>query len=142
MATVKVNDENFDTEVLKSSKPIVVDFWAEWCGPCKMIGPILEEISNEMTNEVTIAKHNIDEEPNTPTKYGVRGIPTMLLFKDGELKSTKVGATPKSDIVSWIKENIQFKFKTSPARYKDPVIIIKSSLSVFRELRASSIDFL
>ena len=106
MATVKVNDENFDAEVLKSSKPIVVDFWAEWCGPCKMIGPILEEISNEMTNEVTIAKHNIDEEPNTPTKYGVRGIPTMLLFKDGDLKSTKVGATPKSDIVSWIKENI------------------------------------
>ena len=106
MATLKVNDENFDTEVLKSSKPIVVDFWAEWCGPCKMIGPILEEISVEMSNEVTIAKHNIDEEPNTPTKYGVRGIPTMLLFKDGELKSTKVGATPKSDIVSWIKENI------------------------------------
>tara|TARA_B100001250_G_C19557398_1_gene681771 strand:- start:197 stop:517 length:321 start_codon:yes stop_codon:yes gene_type:complete len=106
MATVKVNDENFDSEVLKSSKPIVVDFWAEWCGPCKMVGPILEEISIEMTNEVVIAKHNIDEEPNTPTKYGVRGIPTMLLFKDGELKSTKVGATPKSDIVSWIKENI------------------------------------
>ena len=106
MATVKVNDENFDTEVLKSSKPIVVDFWAEWCGPCKMVGPILEEISDEMANDVSIAKHNIDEEPNTPTKYGVRGIPTMLLFKDGELKSTKVGATPKSDIVSWIKENI------------------------------------
>ena len=106
MATVKVNDENFDTEVLKSSKLIVVDFWAEWCGPCKMIGPILEEISEEMKSEVIIAKHNIDEEPNTPTKYGVRSIPTMLLFKDGELKSTKVGATPKSDIVSWIKENI------------------------------------
>ena len=106
MATVKVNDENFDTEVLKSSKPIVVDFWAEWCGPCKMIGPILEEISDEMTNEVTIAKHNIDEEPNTPTKYRVRGIRTLLLFNNGELKSTKVGATPKSDIVSWIKENI------------------------------------
>ena len=106
MATLKVTDENFDTEVLKSSKPIVVDFWAEWCGPCKMVGPILEEISDEMANDVSIAKHNIDEEPNTPTKYGVRGIPTMLLFKDGELKSTKVGATPKSDIVSWIKENI------------------------------------
>ena len=105
MATVKVNDENFDTQVLKSSKPIVVDFLAEWCGRCKMIGPILEEISDEMNKEVIIAKHNIDEEPNTPTKYGVRGIPTMLLFKDGELKSTKVGATPKSDIVSWIKEN-------------------------------------
>ena len=106
MATVKVNDENFDTEVLKSSKLILVDFWAEWCGPCKMIGPILEEISEEMKSEVTIAKHNIDEEPNTPTKYGVRGIPTMLLFKDGELKSTKVGAIPKSEVVSWIKENI------------------------------------
>ena len=90
MATVSVTDDNFDTEVLKSSKPIVVDFWAEWCGPCKQIGPTLEEISDEMKNQVTIAKHNIDNEPNTPTKYGVRGIPTMLLFKDGELKSTKV----------------------------------------------------
>ena len=106
MATVNITDENFDTEVLKSDKPIVVDFWAEWCGPCKQIGPMLEEISNEMTNEIIIAKHNIDTEPNTPTKYGVRGIPTMLLFKGGELKATKVGATTKSNIVSWIKENI------------------------------------
>ena len=106
MATVNITDENFDTEVLKSDKPIVVDFWAEWCGPCKQIGPTLEEISNEMANEIIIAKHNIDNEPNTPTKYGVRGIPTMLLFKGGELKATKVGATTKSYIVSWIKENI------------------------------------
>jgi thioredoxin 1 len=106
MATVNVTDENFDTEVLKSDKPMLVDFWAEWCGPCKQIGPTLEEISNEMSNEITIAKHNIDNEPNTPTKYGVRGIPTMLLFKGGELKATKVGATTKSNIVSWIKENI------------------------------------
>ena len=106
MATVSVTDDNFDNEVLKSSKPIVVDFWAEWCGPCKQIGPTLEEISDEMKDQVTIAKHNIDNEPNTPTKYGVRGIPTMLLFKDGELKSTKVGATPKSVIVAWIKEHI------------------------------------
>ena len=106
MATVNITDENFDTEVLKSDKPIVVDFWAEWCGPCKQIGPTLEEISNEMANEIIIAKHNIDNEPNTPTKYGVRGIPTMLLFKGGKLKATKVGATTKSDIVSWIKENI------------------------------------
>jgi len=106
MATVNVTDENFDTEVLKSAKPIVVDFWAEWCGPCKQIGPVLEEISNEMTKEVTIAKHNVDNEPNTPTKYGIRGIPTMLLFNGGELKATKVGATTKSNIISWIKENI------------------------------------
>ena len=106
MATVDVTDDNFDTEVLKSSKPIVVDFWAEWCGPCKQIGPVLEEISNEMSDEVIIAKHNIDNEPNTPTKFGVRGIPTMLLFKEGELKATQVGATTKSNIVSWIKENI------------------------------------
>ncbi len=106
MTTVSVTDENFDTEVLKSDKPIVVDFWAEWCGPCKQIGPTLEEISDEMASEVTIAKHNIDNEPNTPTKYGVRGIPTMLLFKGGELKATKVGATTKSNIVSWIKDNI------------------------------------
>ena len=106
MATKNVTDDNFDTEVLKSPKPILVDFWADWCGPCKQIGPVLEEISNEMTDQITIAKHNIDNEPNTPTKYGVRGIPTMLLFKNGELKSTKVGATTKSNIVSWIKENI------------------------------------
>ena len=106
MATVNVTDENFDVEVLKSDKPILVDFWAEWCGPCKQIGPTLEEISDEMSNEIIVAKHNIDNEPNTPTKYGVRGIPTMLLFKGGELKATKIGATTKSNIVSWIKENI------------------------------------
>ena len=106
MATVNVTDDNFDTEVLKSSKPIVVDFWADWCGPCKQIGPTLEEISDEMSSQVTIAKHNIDNEPNAPTKFGVRGIPTMLLFKSGELIATKVGATTKSNIVSWIKENI------------------------------------
>ena len=106
MATVNVTDENFDAEVLNSDKTILVDFWAEWCGPCKQIGPTLEEISDEMSNEIIVAKHNIDNEPNTPTKYGVRGIPTMLLFKGGELKATKVGATTKSNIVSWIKENI------------------------------------
>ena len=106
MATKKITDESFETDVVKASLPTVVDFWAEWCGPCKQIGPILEEISDEMKDRVVIAKHNIDEEPNTPTKYGVRGIPTMLLFKDGQLKATKVGATTKSNILSWIEENI------------------------------------
>ena len=106
MATKAITDESFETDVIKSDKPTVVDFWAEWCGPCKQIGPVLEEISDEMKDLVVIAKHNIDNEPNTPTKYGVRGIPTMLLFKSGELKATKVGATTKSNIVSWIKENI------------------------------------
>ena len=106
MATKAITDESFDTDVIKSNKPTVVDFWAEWGGPCKQIGPVLEEISDEMKDEVIIAKHNIDEEPNTPTKYGIKGIPTMLLFKGGELKATKVGATTKSNIVTWIKENI------------------------------------
>ena len=106
MPTKNITDENFESEVLKGSKPTLVDFWAEWCNPCKQIAPILEEISNEMSNDVVIAKHNIDDHPNQPTKWGVRGIPTMLLFKDGELKGTKVGATTKSNIVSFIKENI------------------------------------
>ena len=106
MATKNVTDENFETEVLKSVKPAVVDFWAEWCGPCKQVAPILEEISNEMSDQIVVAKHNIDQHPNQPSKWGIRGIPTMLLFKDGELKATKVGATTKSNIISWIKENI------------------------------------
>ena len=106
MGTKAITDESFDNDVIKSNKPTVVDFWAEWCGPCKQIGPVLEEISDEMKDQVVIAKHNIDQEPNTPTKYGIKGIPTMLLFKGGELKATKVGATTKSNIVSWIKENI------------------------------------
>ena len=105
MPTKNSTDEGFETEILKSDKLTLVDFWAEWCAPCKQIAPVLEEISNEMP-DLVIAKHNIDQEPNMPTKYGVRGIPTMLLFKDGELKSTKVGATTKSNIISWIKENI------------------------------------
>ena len=120
MPTKAVTDQSFESDVIKSELPTVVDFWAEWCGPCKQIGPILEEISNEMKDKVIIAKHNIDNEPNTPTKYGIRGIPTMLLFKGGELKATKVGATTKSNIIDWIKENIQFLFKKSPQRYKEP----------------------
>ena len=106
MATIKVSDESFEKDVIKSEKPTVVDFWAEWCGPCKQIGPALEEISEELKDQVIIAKHNIDKEPNMPTKYGIRGIPTMLLFKGGQLKATKVGASTKSNIVEWIKNNI------------------------------------
>lgn len=106
MTTKKITDENFEADVLKATKPTVVDFWAEWCGPCKQIGPVLEEISEELKDQVIIAKHDIDNEPNTPTKYGIRGIPTMLLFKGGELKATKVGASTKSNILDWIKENI------------------------------------
>jgi thioredoxin 1 len=106
MATKNVTDDNFDTEVIKSTKPVLVDFWAEWCGPCKQIGPVLEEISNDMADQIVIGKINIDNSPNVPVKWGIRGIPTMLIFKNGELKATKVGATTKSNIVSWIKENI------------------------------------
>ena len=106
MGTINITDENFETEVLKAEKPTLVDFWAEWCGPCKQVGPILEEISNEMSDQIVVAKHNIDEHPNQPTKYGVRGIPTMLLFKAGSLVATKVGSTTKSNIVAWIRENI------------------------------------
>ena len=106
MATKAITDESFEADVIKSETPTVVDFWAEWCVPCKQIGPALEEISEEMKDKVIIAKHNIDEQPNTPTKYGIRGIPTMLLFKGGELIATKVGATTKSNILEWIKENI------------------------------------
>jgi thioredoxin 1 len=104
MATIKSTDDTFDT-LLKENKNLLIDFWAPWCGPCTSIATILEEISDEM-KEVTIVKHCIDDEPNLPTKYGVRGIPTMLLFSNGELKATKVGATSKTDLVSWLKDNI------------------------------------
>ena len=106
MTTYSTTDENFEKDISEPSSLVLVDFWAEWCGPCKQVGPILEEISNEMSNEVVIGKHNIDSDPNMPTQWGIRGIPTMLIFKDGELKATKVGATTKSNIISWIKENI------------------------------------
>ena len=104
MATIKSTDESFDT-LVKENKVIIFDFWASWCGPCLKMTPLLEEISEEM-KDIKIAKHNLDEEPNKPTAHGVRGIPTLILFSDGELKSTKVGLVPKSEIVSWIKESI------------------------------------
>ena len=106
MATINVTDESFEKEVLKSDKPVVLDFWAPWCGPCKMIGPSLEEISDEMADKITVAKINIDENPNTPTFYNVRGIPTMLVFKNGEAAATKVGAVSKTAILEWIEDSI------------------------------------
>ncbi|MEO9469105.1 thioredoxin TrxA [Parasphingorhabdus sp.] len=103
MATKAVSDESFEQDVLKADGPVLVDFWAEWCGPCKMIGPALEEISDEMGEQVTIAKLNIDDSPDAPGKYGVRGIPTMILFNNGEPVETKVGAAPKSQLKSWLE---------------------------------------
>ena len=103
MATKSVTDASFAADVLQSDTPVLVDFWAEWCGPCKMIGPSLEEISDELGSQVTIAKLNIDDNPDAPAKYGVRGIPTMILFKDGVPAATKVGAAPKSQLKGWLE---------------------------------------
>lgn len=106
MATKAVTDSSFQDDVIGSDKPVLVDFWAEWCGPCKLIGPALEEISDELADQVTIAKINIDENPDAPGRYGVRGIPTMILFKGGEAAATKVGAAPKSALKAWIESVI------------------------------------
>ena len=100
---ISVSDASFDADVLKSDKPVLVDFWAEWCGPCKQIAPALDHISAEMGDRLTVAKINIDENPSTPTKYGVRGIPTLMLFKNGEVAATKIGALPKNKLVEWVE---------------------------------------
>ena len=101
-----LTDDTFEKEVINSSDPVLVDYWAEWCGPCKMIAPILEEIASEYTGKVRIAKLNIDENPQTPPKYGIRGIPTLMLFKDGNVEATKVGALSKSQLTAFLDSNI------------------------------------
>ena len=106
MSTHKVSVASFDKDVLQSDTPVVVDFWAEWCAPCKMIGPSLEEIAVALGPKAKIVKINIDENPHTPSKYGVRGIPTLMVFKDGKVASTKVGAAPKGQLQSWIEQSI------------------------------------
>jgi thioredoxin 1 len=100
--TKQITDEEFDAAVLGSSKPILVDFWAEWCGPCKQLGPILDEVAKDMEGKLTVAKVNIDQNPESPQKYGVRGIPTLILFKDGKAVATKVGSLPKTQLVEWL----------------------------------------
>ena len=100
---MKVTDDSFDSDVLKADGPVLVDFWAEWCGPCKQIAPALEELSTDMDTKVTVAKLNIDENPMTPSKYGVRGIPTLMLFKGGQVAATKIGALPKGKLYEWVE---------------------------------------
>ena len=105
MSLINISDEEFENSVLKSPGLCLVDFWAEWCGPCKQIGPILEDIAGDDSNSITVAKINIDENPRTATTYGIRSIPTMLLFNNGELIDTKVGTLPKNELDEWIKTN-------------------------------------
>tara|TARA_B100000965_G_scaffold151304_1_gene125750 strand:- start:118 stop:444 length:327 start_codon:yes stop_codon:yes gene_type:complete len=103
---LKLTDAEFENQVIKSEKPILVDYWAEWCGPCKMIAPILEEVSSEMSDKIIIGKLNVDENSQTPPKYGIRGIPTLMIFKDGNAVGTHVGALSKSDLIQFIESNI------------------------------------
>ena len=103
---VKLTDSEFENQGIKSEKPILVDYWAEWCGPCKMIAPILEEVSTEMSDKIIIGKLNVDENSQTPPKYGIRGIPTLMIFKDGNAVGTHVGALSKSDLIQYIENNI------------------------------------
>ena len=106
MPSKAITDDSFETDVLQSDKPVLVDFWAEWCGPCKQIGPTLEELSDDKDGLIVVAKLNIDDNPMTPSKYGVRGIPTLLLFKDGQVIGTKVGAAPKSAMQDWLNQHV------------------------------------
>jgi thioredoxin 1 len=103
---VHVTDDSFESEVLQSSQPVLIDYWAEWCGPCKMIAPVLDDIASEYDGKLKVVKLNIDDNPNTPPRYGIRGIPTLMLFKDGEVEATKVGAVSKSQLVAFIDSNL------------------------------------
>jgi thioredoxin 1 len=103
MKPTKVTDSSFDADVLGSAGPVLVDFWAEWCGPCKQIAPALDELANKLNGRITVAKVNIDENPQTPMKYGVRGIPTLILFKGGQVAATKIGALPSSKLFEWVE---------------------------------------
>lgn len=103
---VHVSDDDFEEEVLKSDTPVLVDYWAEWCGPCKMIAPVLDEIAEEYAGKLKIAKLNIDDNPQTPPKYGIRGIPTLMLFKNGSVEATKVGAVSKSQLTAFLDQNL------------------------------------
>ncbi|SEL31933.1 thioredoxin [Colwellia chukchiensis] len=103
---VQLTDDSFDTDVIKASGPVLVDFWAEWCGPCKMIAPLLNDVAEEYAGKVTIGKLNIDQNANTPPKYGIRGIPTLLLFKDGVVADTKVGALSKTQLKEFLDKNL------------------------------------
>jgi thioredoxin 1 len=113
---VHTSDGNFDQDVLKSNKPVLLDFWAEWCGPCKMIAPILEEIATEYQDRLQIAKLNIDENPHTPPKYGIRGIPTLILFKNGTVEAQKVGALSKSQLATFLDQHLDPSPAARPAR--------------------------
>lgn len=104
--TIQVTDDDFEANVLNSDRPVVVDFWAEWCGPCKQIGPALEELASDLDGKVTIAKINIDDNPNVPVKYGIRSIPTLMMFKGGEVASTQIGGTSKGKLAEWIESGV------------------------------------
>jgi len=106
MSSVAVNDTDFENEVLQSDKPVVVDFWAEWCGPCKQLSPVVDELANDMKDSIKVVKVNIDEAPEAPTKYGVRGVPTLMIFKNGQVVDTRVGGMPKSQLQEWVEGQV------------------------------------